>query len=215
MKILRIPGLIFISFLFFSAGCSIRNYRLSDLKDSSTASPLQPVFDDTFTTALFKAQVDLYGKHFGGLLFLKSMNDSSYRLIMTTETGMQLFDMEIAPDTMIVHQCFEQLNRDAVIKTIETDFRLILMEDALKETPVMLKDENSHHTVYRMKEGKKLTYYFIENKTGYLDRIERASPWFKKISVSLDQHEHGMANRIIFKHHNIRLEIRLRLLKKS
>jgi len=214
MKVFRIPGLRFISLLVLFSSCAIRNYHLSDIESPVIIKEINPVIPDTFSTILYKAQVDLYGKYFGGLLFLKNMNDTNYRLVMTTETGLQLFDFELTPEKMIVHQCTEKLNRKGVLNTIEDDFRLLLADKA-GPAAVLLTDEEKIHTVSRYKKGKKLSYYFIENKTGYLARIEQASPWFKKVTVSMQRDGDGVTNGIRFKHHNAKLEIRLKPLKIS
>jgi hypothetical protein len=217
MKVFRIPGLLFISLFFIFNGCAFRNYHLKLLTNGnkSAASSIQPVIPDTIESALFKARVDLYGKSFGGLIFIKRISPESQRIIMTTETGIQIFDLELAEDSLIVHSCIEKLNKKAVLKIIETDFRLILTKEPDEKFDKVLTDRDQMHTVFRFRDRKKLTYYFIENKTGYLDRIESASPWYKKVSVNLDSLSGNLPANILISHHNARLQIRLKLLKKS
>lgn len=217
MKVSPIPGLLFISIIFLWSGCSIRNYHLSELTETERPNQvkLRPLFADTFSTALFKAQVDIYGRYFGGLIFLKKTGPNSYRTIMTTETGLQIFDLELIADSMVVHSCIDKMNKMAVLKTIELDIRLLLMNGLNDKIPSLLKDNAGEHTVFKFREGKKLTYYYIENKTGYLDKIEQASPWYKEVSVQLKYQLNNSIESIVFIHHNARLQIKLRLLKIS
>jgi hypothetical protein len=215
MQVSRIPCLLFINILFLFSSCALRNYHLTEMESAAAGQEIKNILPDTFSTVLYKAQVDLYRKYFGGLLFLKDMKDGTHRLVMTTETGLQLFDFELTNDSMKVHQCIEKLNRKAVIKTIETDFRLILMKMPADQSPAMLTDEGNMHNVYRYKQGKKRTYYFIENKTGYLDRIELASGWYRKVTVTVQRDGSGSTSAIRFEHHNAKLDIRLRQLKVS
>jgi len=218
MKAFLIQSSLFINLVVLAGGCAIRNYGLSDFKNTQGVNPgsLNPVLPDTFSTVLFKAGVDVYGRYFSGLLFIKAIDStSSYRLIMTTETGLQLFDLELMPDRMIIHACMEKMNRKAVMKIIESDFRLLLEKYEAHKAQALLTDKARLHTVYRFRDGKKLTYFFIENKTGYLDRIERASPWYKKVTVLPEPDENAKPNTIRFMHHDARLEIKLKLLKIS
>lgn len=215
MSQLRIQSLLFINLLFLFSSCSIRNYGLSDVKNNSgvISSIPRSIFPSQTQSLLYKAQVDLYGRYFGGLLLVKWMPDSTYRLIMTTETGISLFDLELHTDTMIVHSCMEKLNKTPVLKTIENDFKLVLLMHTINQVPQLLEDAEKRHLVYKYTKGKKHIYYFIENKTGYLNRIEEASPWYKKISISLNSFERDIPVNMEFKHYNAKLQIKLRLLK--
>lgn len=215
MKVFPIRNLLFISVLTFFYGCTIRNYGLTDYRDDIQKKTvlLKPVIFKDYTSVLFKAQVDLNGKYLGGLLFLKQMPNGTSRLIMTTETGLQIFDLELFPDSMVVHHCYDKLNKKFVLLTIESDFRLLLMDNIENQPYDLLMDQAGLYTVYKTRWGKGLTYYFIENKTGYLTRIEHSSPWYKKVSLELTGFIDGQPNQFLFKHHNIPLQIKLRILK--
>ncbi len=217
MNLFRIRILLFISLLFFSSACAIRHYGLSGPINMNPARTVFQgyVFSPAIQSVLYKAQVDLYGKYFSGLILVKWVSDSSVHLVMTTETGISLFDLELLPDTMLVHACMEKMNNPAVLRTIEMDFRLLLMKNMQNQSPVILEDQDGKHTVYRYLTGKRYRYYFIENKTGYLDRIEEASPWFKKVTVTLTSWKEEMASEVTMTHHNARLRIKLRMLRKS
>lgn len=79
------------------SGCA--SNRFSELKDGKavtiTSDLLLPLFKNSSPSPLYKAEITLYRKKFGGLLLVKNMPDSSYRIVFTTETGIKLLDFEL------------------------------------------------------------------------------------------------------------------------
>ncbi len=49
-------------------------------------------FKPAFTVALYKTEVNVTGKYLSGLLIIKSMPDSSLRMVFSNEMGFKFFD---------------------------------------------------------------------------------------------------------------------------
>ncbi|GAO42080.1 hypothetical protein FPE01S_01_10930 [Flavihumibacter petaseus NBRC 106054] len=85
---------------------------------------LQPVFH----SELYRSQVDITGRHLSGLLLIKTMPDSSRRVVFSTETGFKFFDFAFdSTGTFSVIQIMDKLNKKVVISALRNDFDLLLM----------------------------------------------------------------------------------------
>ena len=86
---------------------------------------------------LYKATLDIRKHHLTGLLVIKRMDSATspgntpvetspvYRIVFANEIGMTFFDLELKADSFKVISCFESLNKKALMKIFETDFRLL------------------------------------------------------------------------------------------
>jgi len=93
----------------------------------STANTLDvPFFGQGFEKALFTGSLDIKKHHLTGFLLIKKMEDESYRIVFTNQIGMTFFDFEVKQNGFKVVYCFESLNRKALIRIFEKDFRALL-----------------------------------------------------------------------------------------
>lgn len=93
----------------------------------STANAMDvPFFGQGFEKALFTGAVDIKKHHLTGFLLIKKMEDDSYRIVFTNQVGMTFFDFEVKQNSFRVVYCFESLNRKALLRIFEKDFRLLL-----------------------------------------------------------------------------------------
>ena len=90
------PSLIVLFLISFCLACSPGKYSKLNRIQSKTidSNDLPSLFKNVNPAPLYKTEVNLYGNKFGGLLLIKAMQDSSYRIVFTTETGIKLFDFE-------------------------------------------------------------------------------------------------------------------------
>lgn len=64
---------------------------------------------------------------FSGILFIKQMEDSSTRVVFQNEMGFNFFDFEWDKNQQFkVVSIQEQMNKDALIKTLQKDFEVML-----------------------------------------------------------------------------------------
>ena len=131
-------------------------------------------FKPNFTVALYNTTVDVVGNHLSGLLLIKKMPDSSTRMVFSNEMGFGFFDFEFKPDgNFKVYSIMKKLNKKPVIKTLQHDFELILMNN-LDNSKVSVKTKDGlTYFIYPQSKGYK---YYITNQSGdELVRMERAS----------------------------------------
>lgn len=77
---------------------------------------------------LFKTGIDLGKKHFSGLILLKSLPDSSTRVVFLSELGLNLLDMSYRQGSFQVHSVKDFLDRKLIIRTLQGDFRALLLD---------------------------------------------------------------------------------------
>lgn len=113
--------------------CTPKIYRSMGLQPtisvSTYRSNLMPAFDSLAAPMYFTADVAFKDNSLSGMLALSQEGDKSYRIVMMTTFGMQIFDFSLSKDSFIVHSCMEQLNKKVVLNLLRDDFRSILMLD--------------------------------------------------------------------------------------
>jgi hypothetical protein len=196
------------------SACTFGHYgKLKKVEDVPASAP-KPIFGDNFNSFLFKTNITAYGKDFSGLLVTKQMAPGNYRVIFTTELGMKLFDFEFKDTSFTLHYCVPQFNKPTLLKTIQEDIKILLMNDFAGKSFEKLEDQKHEHTIYRTGEGKFHNYYFIEKSSGHLVKIEHSKKCLKKIIFTLSNYQNDFPNAVLIKHYNIKLKIELKLLKK-
>lgn len=191
--------LLFIS-LFFLQGCSSLYSRLQ--KTETNKNCLQK-FKPIFTSALYKAKVDVTGKHLSGLLVIKKMPDSSTRIVFSSEMGFTFFDFEFQQDgNFKVHSIIKQMDKKAVIKTLKKDFELILMQNLENKNSYTLKDTSFLYTAFPQTKG---TYYYITDlNCTELKKMQRASKSKVAVEAIMQNYINGIPDSIGFSH-NIKI----------
>lgn len=210
MKNLLLSSLIAISL----SACTFGHYgRLSEVKNT-IAKPLKSLFGDNFNSFLFKTNITVYGKDFSGLLVTKQMSPQDYRVIFTTELGMKLFDFEFKDTAFTLHYCVPQFNKPKLLKVIQHDIETLLMSSVANKRVVEYTDKKGLYSVQKVELEKLQNYYFTENASQHLVKIEQAKKRIKKTTFTLSNYQTDFPGNILIKHHDIKLKIELNLLKK-
>jgi hypothetical protein len=208
-------NLLLSSFLVIVCwGCKLGHYnRLESIPAPALEKGLKPVFGDHFNSFLFKTNISIYGTDFSGLLVTKQMQPADYRVIFTTELGMKLFDFEFTDTAFTLHYCVPQFNRPALLKTIQQDIEILLMNHLDSAKVHYFTDKQKVYTIGKITSGKFTNYYFLDNKE-QLIKIEHAKGRAKKTTFTLDNYMEDIPGQMLIQHHNIKLKIALTLLKK-
>src|SRR6185369_7920767 len=115
----------------FSIGCLLLMRCASDYKGLQATAPddacAARIVPARVNTSWYNADVDVVGRHISGLLLVKHMPDSSYRVVFTNEAGVTFFDFGFLTNgDFKVYNAIHQLNKKAVIQTLRKDFELVL-----------------------------------------------------------------------------------------
>ncbi len=165
-------------------------------------------FKPVFTTALYNTQVNVVGKHLSGLLIIKTMPDSSTRIVFSSEAVFKFFDFGFLRDEFKVYYIYREMNKKPVIKTLRKDFQLILMNSLNPDKAYALKNDSSVYHVFP--DGKDHYYYITDKNCTQLIRMERGSgkkPVMAAIAKDIVQ---GIPDTIGITHTNFNFEIGLK-----
>lgn len=210
----RIPYLILSSVLPIAIGimlgCSPAHKQMQTASaDINTIQKFKPAF----TVALYNTTVDVVGNHLSGLLLIKKMPDSSTRMVFSNEMGLSFFDFEFGADgSFKVYSIIKKMNKKSVIKTLQHDFELILMQH-LNNTPATVKTQDD--LLYFIFPQTKGYNYYITNADGTeLIRMERASN--KKIIVEavMQNYVDGIPDTIGISHKTFEFKIGLKRIER-
>ena len=202
--------LLLISCLIVQLGCVSVYKNLQDTPGDITA--LQK-FRPAITTALYKIDVNVIGKYLSGLLLLKTMPDSSIRVVFSNEMGFKFFDLEFAPGGRFkVNYIIKQMNRRPVITTLRQDFSLVLMLSQDPASAYIRKDSQYLYYVFPQKKG---FYYYITDLAGNeLVRMERSSKRKPVVVAIMKDYRNGMPDTIGITHKNFNFKIGLKKLER-
>ena len=210
MRLFRIPYLILSSSLLIMMSCSPVHQQMQTA--AADVKVLQK-FKPAFTVALYNTTVDVVGNHLSGLLLIKKMPDSSTRMVFSNEMGLGFFDFEFATDgNFKVYSIMKKLNKKSVIKTLQHDFELVLMNNLDNSKAVVKTNEGLTYFIFPQSKGYN---YYITNQSGdELVRMERASN--KKIIVEavMKNYINGIPDTIGISHKTFEFNIGLKRIER-
>ncbi len=166
-----------------------------------------------FEKELYRCMVDgrwlTKSFHLSGLVLFRSVPDGGTRVVFQNEMGMNYFDFGWdAKDNFKVHSIIPQMDRPALIKTLEADFRLLLMRglDTSQEERLADKKGNLYYRV-PLRSG---AAYFNESDSQvqsivYLGKRKPVTT----LLYSQREPENFLPDTILIKHHKARFTIQL------
>ena len=161
-------------------------------------------FSNENTDYVYKAQIDIYNNHFGGLLIIKKIQENIHRVVFTTEMGTKLFDFSFNENDFKVNYIINDLDKSLLIKILKQDFKTLITET--------LKIENHYkiglQEVYETSLYNKKHFYFYEDDK--LDKIERVKGAKKIVSFQFSYISDSIAKQIDIIHNNLKLKITLK-----
>ncbi len=182
--------------LAFSACSNYFRDMVPIASDQHCVEKLRPGTPET--TTWYQASVHVVGKHISGLMLIKTMADSSVRVVFTNQSGFKFFDFEFLPDGRFsVKHVISQLDRQPVIKTLEQDFALLLGLPFHGKTGAWRRDDERYFGVTSRKEG---VYMVTDANCRTLIRLERSSNRKRMVSIMFD------ADGAVITHHTFRME---------
>jgi len=202
--------LLLSSCIFILAGCS------------SVYKNLQPAtgdinyiekFKPDFNVALYKAEVDVVGHHLSGLLLIKTLPDSSVRMVFSNEVGFKFFDFEFKPDGAFkAYYVVKQMDKKPVIKTLRKDFELMMIRKQDIKTAYLRKDDHNLYYIIRKQKG---FFCYVTNASGTeLERMEISSPRKPIVQAIMKNYKNGIPDTIGITHKNFSFTISLKRIER-
>jgi len=188
----------------FSCSAPYKKMQKSRGNDINCVFAFKPVF----TTALYNTRVNVVGKHLSGLLIIKTMPDSSTRIVFSNEAGFKFFDFGFSGNEFKVYYIYKEMNKKAVIKTLRKDFHLVLMNNLnAEDSYVLKKDLQVYHA---FPDGKDHYYYITDSLCTQMIRMERGSSRKPVMTAIARDMQQGIPDTIGITHTNFNFDIGLK-----
>ena len=168
-----------------------------------------PYFSNPEMDYVYKANISVYGNELTGIFIAKKINETTHRVVFTTEFGNKLLDFEISETEFKVNFILEELDRKILINTLVNDFRLLLRSNYT----VRNQFENDKESVYEALDADKINYLFVSRTTNKLSKIVHSSKRKAIIAFLYTSKNDIFVENIIIQHQNIKLKIELNYFK--
>ena len=196
----------FLAIVLVSCGSVTKNYTPKKLDKKSYEVPY---FSDSKTDYVYKTNITVYGHDLSGIFIAKKINDTTHRVVFTTEFGNKLLDFEISEKTFKVNSIVSELDRKILVNTLRDDFRLLLK----KEYQIQEQFENESDDIYKSAYGKRDNYLFISKKDHRLEKVVHSSQTKEKFTLTFTSENNIFAKKVVILHQNIKLKIELNYFK--
>ena len=144
------------------------------------------------------------------MLFFKQLENGTKRAIFQNEMGIAFFDFQWDEnDEFSVKQIMEQLDKEAIVKTLRKDLEMLMMIGMEKKTEIMMRKDGGKQQVYRLNRDGAYVYYTVEGEE--LVKIENANNRKRIISVMVGDKEkkQSMPDTVHYTHHKANFTISL------
>lgn len=197
--------LLFLSVATGISSCSA--YRHMQKIDSDDGCLQQ--FKPRIQRALYNTSVDVTGKHISGLLLIKTMPDSSTRIVFANEMGFSFFDFGFFNGNGFkVYQIIPQMDKKGVVKTLRKDFELVLFRNMSDTHRFALRD--SGLVYYGFPQSRGVNYYVTDTGCSRLVKMQRASKRKPVMEAFLYSGQSSVPDSIFIRHLNFSFSITLK-----
>jgi len=188
MRLFRIQSSLLASFFLLALlGCAINQLDLSIGENrDETVSLLMP-FSQQEMEAIYKAQIDISGQYYSGIIAISSKTSENPRIVFINELGMKFFEVEISSKGLTVKHAIEPFQRRPVISILEEMFTPLFLKLEHDELGVAMIDDSEEYIVYQVKRNGNL-FYFINHSSGRIERIEKIG-WFTRKMITQINYE--------------------------
>lgn len=201
--------LINICVVLSVTACSLKTTEGLRQIESTKAVVVNPYFSNPEIDYVYKAKIEAYGRNFGGILIVKKMEADHHRIVMTTELGNKLLDLQFKNGVFTENFVIEELDRKMILKVLKADFRLLLTEKSLAVNAY----DSETHRVYQTQSDNRYNFYFVSKESDNLEQIRNTSKLKEKVVVDFHSETGIEADSIFIRHKNMKLHIDLNKFK--
>lgn len=185
LKYRYIFGLL-VLMIFFSSCGNLKVGAWQKLSESSIDLPENIWFEDSQKKALYKINIEAFHQKQGGILLVKQNKVSSLRLLMITEFGLKVFDVEyFKGDSIQLHYIMKHLDNPHIINALFDNLK-VLWPNILSDKNVnYFQNERRKEFISRLKSGEEQWDYLMsQNQEIY--KIERFENGRKRVLIEFD-----------------------------
>lgn len=185
---------------------SCKTYQLTDVKPvENSEKTVENLYFSSHEDYVYKCQIDIYKNHVSGILIIKKLNETTHRVVLTSDFGNKLIDFEISEDNFKLNYVLADLDKKIVINFLKNDFQQLLKQ----KYPVTESFENAQSKIYLSKIDKKQYYLFFNKENGLLNQIIYTKNNKEKIDFTFEAKKHIFADSLNLQHKDFKINIKL------
>ncbi len=196
----------FLYSLIFLLFISCKTYQLTDVKSvSNSETTVENLYFSSNEDYVYKCQMDIYKNHVSGILIIKKINETTHRVVLTSDFGNKLIDFKVSENGFKLNYVLPDLDKKIVINFLKNDFQELLRQ----KYPVNESFENENSKIYFSKIEKKNYYLFFNKENNLLKQIIYTKNNKEKIDFSFDAKKHIFADSLNLQHKDFKINIKL------
>lgn len=202
--------------LLFFVSCAPLYKGLTQKTVEQSVFRFRPTIDRTLYRCIVDGRFIFKKFHLSGVLFFKQLENGTKRAIYQNEMGIAFFDMEWDKEGKFrVRQVMEEMNKEAVIKTLQKDLEMLLMIGMDEKSEIMLGANGGKTELYRLNRESGYVYYTVEDKK--LIKIENTSNRKRVVSVNVagKDNNSSMPDTVTYKHYKANFTISLTKIERN
>jgi hypothetical protein len=194
--------------LLIISSCSVPYRNQIPLSSDSFEAPV-PWFDSDTGYYLYNTAIDLMNKHYSGITVVKPSGDGIFRVIMMTETGLKIMDIEFLSDSFpVVHYIMEAMNKKILIRTLTRDISLVLMNQLSNKSPEWYQiPDNPAGKLALYTINKEQHHYILQGKMKKPSEAKFAKRNKIKVEAEFFGNSQSVPDSVKLYHNNIDLSI--------
>jgi hypothetical protein len=202
----RFPLQSFLYSLILLLFVSCKTYKLTGAKPvSNSEKTVENLYFSSNEDYVYKCQMDIYKNHVSGILIIKKINETTHRVVLTSDFGNKLIDFEISENDFKLNYVLPDLDKKIVINFLKNDFQHLLRQ----KYPVNESFENNNSKIYLSKIDKKTYYLFFNRENNLLKQIVYTKNNKEKIDFTFDAKKHIFADSLNLQHKDFKINIKL------
>lgn len=198
----------FLISIFVFCLVSCKPYTLKKGFESRTVTEdviVNSYFSNPNKDYVYKANIDVYNKLFGGIFIVKKIDDEQHRIVFTTEMGNKIFDFSFYENDFKVNFILDELNKKILINILRKDFAILIKQ----QVKTIEKSVAHQRELFKTTQKNKKIYYAYFNEV--LQSITRVGRHGKeKVQFLFSNIDDATAKNIQILHNNIKLTINLK-----
>jgi len=185
---------------------SCKTYKLTDVTPvSSSEKTVENLYFSSKEDYVYKCQMDIYKNHISGIVIIKKINETTHRVVMTSDFGNKMIDFEISENDFKLNYVLEDLDKKTVINFLRNDFQELLRQ----KYPVTESFEDDLSIIYDSKIGKKDYYLSFNKENKLLHHLVYTKSNKAKIDFSFEAKKPTFAETINLQHKEFKINIKL------
>lgn len=200
-----ILGLL-VLLMLFSACANLKTHRWYRYTESRIDIPENFWLADSQKKILYKINIEAFHQKQSGLLMVKQADESSIRLLMVTEFGLKVFDVEyFKGDSLSLHYIMKHLDNPYITNALFDNMKVLYPGILTNISEEFLYNEKEKEFISRLESGKEQWDYFMtEDQKIY--KIERLESGRKRALIQFD----NQTKEILIKTKHPSISIRLK-----